>query len=152
MSMYDLALGDGHQAARGQILLSFLAYKEGQPLRVGRFRDAWIEQDPADGLRIAVYTRNGGGNRDRSCADEVPHCGQCSGCVMEDLPQHPLYLRDADDSFDSTYATVYFRFPDTIPEDLRGALVEVAVEPVDMAQKWREAIEEVSRVVGEQTR
>jgi len=148
--MYDLALGDGHQAARGQILLSFLAYKEGHPLRVGRFRDAWIEQDPTDGLRIAVYTRNGGGNREHSCAD-APEL-TCTGCVMDALPQHPLYLRDADDSFDSTYATVYFRFPDTIPADLRGALVEVAIEPVDMSEKWREAIEEVSRVVGEQTR
>ena len=39
-------------------------------------------------------------------------CG-CPGCIITyRLPQHPNYLRDEDDDFDSTYAYVYFSFPE----------------------------------------
>lgn len=72
---------------------------------VGRFRDAFV----SDG-KIAVYTRNGGGNRE--CWNDGQADCSCPGCIIEvHLPRHPYYLRDEDDDFDHTYATIYFRFP-----------------------------------------
>jgi hypothetical protein len=83
---------------------------------VGRFRDAYI----ADG-KIAIYTRNGGGNREcwETHGDgDDPGCS-CPGCIIEEvLPQHPHYLYDEDDDFDSTYATIYFSFPTEYAEAL----------------------------------
>ena len=38
MSMYAIAVGDGNQNARGQVLINWLGSPD-----VGRFRDAWIE-------------------------------------------------------------------------------------------------------------
>jgi hypothetical protein len=52
---------------------------------VGRFRDCYV----ANG-EIAVYTRNGGGNR-----EEYQE-------IIDKLAEHPCYLRDADDEFDCT--------------------------------------------------
>src|SRR5262245_47810449 len=69
---------------------------------VGRFRDAWVTEN---GQEIAIYTRNGGGNREQ---------------YMPDFSAHPLYLRDADDAFDSTYATILFRVPEAFAEAARS--------------------------------
>lgn len=63
----------------------------------GRFRDAWLN---SDGMEIHIYTRNGGGNREEYWY------------VFKILRSHPQYLRDIDDEFDSTYATIVFRVPD----------------------------------------
>lgn len=68
---------------------------------VGRYRDCSV----ANG-EIAVYTRNGGGNRE-GYQD-----------VFDTLAAHPCYLRDEDDDYDSTYATIYFRFPEEYAADL----------------------------------
>ena len=142
---------------------------------VGRFRDVSVSEGT-----IAVYTRNGGGNRDCWCyenpkygysdcvgheyqetEDETiwmtkeeieahpeatplnvfmgdkrmvrtgkqvvnthKHCEHpgsadcaCPGCTIEyRLPKHPNYIRDEDDEFDSTYATIYFSFPERYKE------------------------------------
>lgn len=137
MSLYEIAVADGHQRGRGAVLLTIL----GHPV-VARFRDAWVEKSD-DGPVIAVYTRQGGGNRECFCGSEpdrahVPE--QCYAACNEALAAHPLYLRDADDSFDATYATFYFRAPD----EFRDALAEAAVEPVDMSERWQAAIDRVA--------
>lgn len=67
----------------------------------GRFRDCFVH----DG-EIAIYTRNGGGNR-----DDYEH-------IFDALSAHPNYLRNADDDFDCTYATIYFSFPDDLKDEL----------------------------------
>ena len=164
--MYGLMFGENPAS---EFLLALLDLTKDD---VGRFRDAYVEKD---GEEIAVYTRNGGGNREcwhvdspewgiSSCkheareeeTDEIvtltpeeieakgykpinvfvggkrqaktgkrimktcytclepasAECG-CTGCVIGyRLPAHPLYLRDEDDEFDSTYATIYFRTPE----------------------------------------
>ncbi len=146
---------------------------------VGRFRDVYL-----DGDEIAVYTRNGSGNRECSCAISPKYapkaCGgpsyeeevdetvtitaaeaaekgykllsiymgdnkqmaltgrrvmetrwrckepssescACTGCIITyRLPEHPLYLRDEDDDFDATYATIYFRAPAGTTELLKA--------------------------------
>ena len=124
MSMYGLVFGKNPAA---DAILATLGLKRDE---VGRFRDAFV----ANG-EIAVYTRNGGGNREHwdEEQEEGDACS-CTGCVITyRLPKHPLYLRDADDDFDQTYATIYFRFPDEYAEDLRNL---DSGEPFDPSARW----------------
>jgi hypothetical protein len=124
MSMYEVAVADGRQHVRGAVLLAVL----GNPV-IARFRDAWAEKGEG-GPVIHIYTRQGGPNREAFAA-----------CNKE-LQAHPLYLRDADDEFDPTYAGFWFSAPDG---EIAEALAEVAVDPVDTSACWREAIERVQR-------
>lgn len=80
MSLYDFALGDGHQQHRGALLLALLGFPP-----VVRFRDAWVETSD-DGPVIVIYTRQGGPNREED---------YCAGSNQA-LAAHPLYLRDRD--------------------------------------------------------
>lgn len=131
--MYDLVAGDGHQRSRGDILLEVLGNPD-----PGRFRDAWVEVDPEGGNPIiAIYTRNGGGNRECWCDDgDHEQYGPCTALKGEALTAHPLYIRDVDDDFDATYATYYFRAPEEYAEMLR----DVAQEHVDTSQRWLDLI------------
>ena len=93
-----------------------------------RFRDCYIE-----GETVAVYTRLGGGNRECWCDDGTDHA--CYRADIQKIQSHPLYLRDADDDFDCTYATFYFR----IPEEMKAAVVGlVAKDEVAPADKWKQ--------------
>lgn len=117
--MYNAILGDGNEIQRGRILLAVL----GAP-KPGRFRDAWVERGKDNQPVIAIYTRNGGPNRE----------GQAE--AIESMRANPHYLSDKDDTFDSTYATFYFSAPD----DCRDVLAEEMSDPVDTDQRWRDAI------------
>lgn len=135
MSMYDLVAGDGRQRDRGALLLACL----GDP-DPGRFRDAWIEKGDDGEPVIAIYTRNGGGNRECYCADgDHAESGPCTALVGQRLAEHPLHIRNADDDFDSTYATYYFRAPAEYREQLAG----IAQEPVDMDARWKTLIDAI---------
>lgn len=126
----------GVQEAAG-LLLSVLGFTTAE--QVGRFRDAWVERTAEGVLRIAVYTRNGGGNRDHYDDDYLagPAC-TCTGCVITyRLPAWPGYLSDGDDEFDSTYATVYFEAPAALVELLKDEEVR---GPVDTSARWLAAI------------
>jgi hypothetical protein len=146
MGLYDIVLGDGLQGERGALLLPLLD----QPT-VARFRDAWVEKGDDGRPVIAVYTRQGGGNRTCHCdakagtpefkAEHVP--SNCYSACNEELARHPLYIRDADDAFNATYATFWFRLPGTLPDDVRRVLTEAAIDPVDMSERWRQAIKRV---------
>ncbi len=140
MSLYDLAVADGRQHERGAALLAAL----GHPV-VMRFRDAWAEKG-GDGPVIHLYTRTGGPNRECRCQDEpqLTHIpDNCWAACNEALQAHALYLRDADDNYDSTYASFWFSAP-PVPL-VREALAEIAVDPVDTGARWREAIARVER-------
>lgn len=124
MSMYGMVFG---QTEYGPALVRLLTLK--QDFEVGRYRDAWVEQD-GDDLLIRVHTRNGGGNRedydDGSMAD------------------HPWYVRDADDDYDCTYADWWFRPPlEELDPEIRDALVALAQPPVDMGARWNAVIEAI---------
>lgn len=189
MSLYNMVCGQN--GAAGAILATLgLTTSD-----VGRFRDCFISEG-----EIAVYTRNGGGNREcwhcggdrygnKTCKHHVEHeevdetvevteaeakekgyellnvyignkrlamtgkrvvepryiCEEpgsehctCPGCVIEHrLPQHPCYLRDEDDSFDCTYATIYFRFPEEFAEELKKFDSGEKFEP---SKRWADAI------------
>ena len=121
MSMYGMVFG---QTAYGPALVGLLMRK--QEFDVGRYRDAWVEQD-GDALLIRVHTRNGGGNRE----------DYDDGSMAE----HPWYVRDEDDSYDNTYADWWFRpaLDELDPEDVE-ALVALAQPAVDMTARWEAAI------------
>jgi len=117
---YNAVLGDGNEMLRAAKILPVFE----QPAFVGRFRDIWVENHDGEPV-IAIYTRNGGPNRE----DQAE--------AIESMQSNPHYLRDADDEFDRTYATFYFR----APEWARDMLAELMQEPVDMSKKWRDAID-----------
>jgi hypothetical protein len=177
MGLYNMIFGT-NPASR-----LILATLDLQTKDVGRFRDCFISQG-----EIAVYTRNGGGNREcwhaQTPKNGSPECkhhtieeerdiyeettvGQvqimtgkivgrktetlyvceapntelcaCPGCIIQHrLPKHPLYLRDEDDDFDSTYATIYFRFPEEFAEDLKKLDSGVKFEP---SKRWLDKFE-----------
>ena len=194
--MYGVLFGKNPMS---KVLLSMLDLDES---KVGRFRDCFI----SDGM-IAVYTRNGGGNREcwhednpelgnRDCDGEVweeevdetvevskeeatekgytllncwiggkrlaktgrkimverftcsgPNSSACScpGCIITyRLPDHPLYVLDADDDFDCTYATIYFRFPDEFSEDLKKLDLG---ERFDPSERWEKRIKDLSETL-----
>jgi len=88
-----------------------------------RLRDAWLEKAPwaASGIVVHVYTRVGGGNRARYAT------------VIELLRRTSTYLRDADDTFDSTYASFWFG----LPEQQANAWRDLAEDPIDTGERWR---------------
>ena len=72
-----------------------------------RYRDVYVS---ADGSRIILFTRNGGGNREHDDRGSPPgeDC-TCRGCwITYTAPKLPYYTLDRDDEHDSTYAYVEF--------------------------------------------
>lgn len=129
---------------------------------VGRFRDAWLERHEDGEPRIAIYTRNGGGNRADcwcigwagegqdegelgcACAGTGGPACRCPACVANyRMPEMPNHLFGRDDDFDSTYRTEYLRPRAGLPDDLVAALREAATDPVDTDERWAKAIEAI---------
>lgn len=114
MSLYNMVHGTN---ALARVVIALL---ETNTSNLGRFRDAWVEKVEGGGLRLTVYTRSGGPNRehDEAGGEEGEAC-RCNGCtVTYALPKHPLYIEDEDDVNDNTYAAFYFRVPEDVVEKL----------------------------------
>lgn len=176
--MYGMLFG---QNPLSRVILEMLNLT---PTQTGRFRDVFVEDS-----RIAVYTRNGRGNRgcihedssdedpfgEEDCKNhsfereedeytksgwikptgrkvvvrryvcEVPNSAECAcyGCIITyRLPKHPLYIEDMDDDFDSTYATVYFKFP----KEHASTLSKLASGEWKPSQEWATKFAEVSKM------
>ena len=114
MSLYNMIFGMNQHA---DFILATLGLTRGD---VGRFRDAYVSEG-----NIAVYTRNGGGNR-------YDYQG-----TLDALAAHPQYIRDEDDDFDCTYCTIYFSFPDQWKDEL-SALESGTFNP---SERWYEKID-----------
>lgn len=117
MSLYNMMHGKNTNA---DFLLSTLGLTQGA---CGRFRDCYIGEDEQTGeQRIVVYTRNGGGNRE-----------EYQGTI-DNLAMHPNYVRDYDDDFDSTYASIEF----SVPEKFKVAVADLYNEQDKRtpAEKW----------------
>lgn len=110
MSMYNQVVGV-HPFAKLIIVMMGVGLDE-YPL--GRVRDAYLKKYD-DELRVLVFTRNGGGNREDYQE------------VFEALKKHPNYIRDYDDNFDTTYATIEFSVPEQFKEQFEE-MYEVAPE------------------------
>lgn len=92
MSLYNLLHGVNYLTP---VLLSVLDIDQpDEKWDSGRFRDIYLNED---GTKIILFTRNGGGNREGYFPDEIRN--------------HPNYLTDYDDDFDSTYAYIEFSVP-----------------------------------------
>lgn len=131
------------------------------PQRSGRLRDGWLEIGDDGQPRVAIYTRNGGGNREEcGCLDTWtgkprgvtepewfgdegcpclgfggPACTCTACCANDRMPENPLHLYGEDDEFDGTYRTEYFRFRE-LPADLSARLREAAGPQVDTSERW----------------
>lgn len=121
MSLYNMLFGR-NPAAR--LLLAMLDLTEAD---VGRFRDCYLGRDEeTKKLRICIYTRNGGGNRDGYEA------------VTAKLQALPTYVKDYDDDYDCTYATYEFNVPaafEATAEELVDLGAESTVSPADRFKK-----------------
>lgn len=106
----------------GPVMMAALGYET--PMDVGRYRDCIITKSN----EIVIYTRNGGANRE-SYTDDI-----------ERMRSHACYLRDVDDSFDSTYASFYFRFPDGFKEDFEKMAELIGVD-WNPDERWKKAID-----------
>lgn len=129
MSLYNMLFG---QRQHSGVVMAVLGNPD-----VGRFRDAWVERDGNGTVRLAVHTRNGGGNREHWQSYNTIEGDSCScpGCVIQyQLPKHPLYISDADDDFDCTYATIYFRVPDEFIADFEAIADD---KPFDPGERWQ---------------
>ena len=137
MSLYNLIHGVNPLAS---LLLGILRI---DPIKdVARFRDCYLYRSEAGALEIHVFTRMGGGNRGHSGWNDDGRLGDpgcpCNGCLMEyRLTKHPDYLRDFDDSYDSTYATYAFR----VVEPVRKLVDALASEPGAMQVPFEERSE-----------
>lgn len=128
MSLYNMMFGKNPAS---EAILATLGLTTAD---VGRFRDCWVEKADNGDVRVAVYTRNGGGNRSwhddlEIENDEGPGC-DCTGCVTRfRLPSHSNYIYDVDDDFDSTYATFYFSLPEKYADDLTAIALDERRDP-----------------------
>jgi hypothetical protein len=97
--------------------------------------------------KVLVICPECGGNRGHwdfvyeEC-DEGPDC-PCPGCKMEYvLPEHPNYVRDYDDDFDSTYAYVVFGVPEKYQEFVK-ALEDGQLPSPGLCVKFQTLIDEL---------
>jgi hypothetical protein len=120
MLMYNMIFGENTAC---DFILATLGLTRAD---TGRFRDCFV----ANG-EIAVYTRNGGGNREQYQK------------IIDDLAQNLYYLRDEDDAFDCTYATIYFKFPEEYADELKKLDIGI---PFDPSAHWLDAIEALKKL------
>lgn len=118
MSLYNMMCGINPAASR------LLKAIDLDPKSVPRFRDIWVDKNFTE---VTVHTRTGGGNREAYTEQNAL------------MSTHPLYLRDSDDSFDSTFADFVFRLPSEQKEMLLEEL-RVGMSHHDDAEKKREAV------------
>lgn len=122
MSLYNMLFGMNHLTP---ILLHMLNLPPGN---IPRFRDCYLR-----GGYIVVHTRTGGGNREFY---DVPNKENTDGPWNSTLRESPYYVRDEDDSFDTTYADFYFKFPDEFAEHLKELEAHRPDQPP--SEKWQE--------------
>lgn len=115
MSLYDTIF---KRHAKSVAILAMLGLIKSD---VGRFRNCFVINN-----KIAVYTRNGGDNRK-----------DFQG-VFDTLSRHTCYIGNEDDTFDSTYATIFFSFPKEFSEELKKI---ASGEEFIPSERWLEAIE-----------
>jgi hypothetical protein len=100
------------------------------PNSIPRFRDVWVNDDFTE---VTVHKRTGGGNREGYEEENAA------------LQAHPLYLRDADDDFDSTFADFTFRLPEEEKAKLLAEIEEAVKDEPEKKQQVMATITEEPR-------
>ena len=120
----------------------------------GRFRDIHLS---GNGSRIILFTRNGGGNRDcwelEGCRDATESAAHNHGCLVYvnwKLNQHPSYVKDYDDDYDSTYAHFEFRVPEELDDALDKLLEIQGGPPQSLFEKFTAVMEEMKSMSREE--
>lgn len=122
MSLYNTLFGTNPMAP---LLLKILGIDQPDgKYRSGRFRDVHLN---AKGTTIILFTRNGGGNRE--------------SYFPKNIREHPNYLTDYDDSFDSTYAYIEFSVPTRFQEALKK--LATGKEPEKISVKFQRVIQDL---------
>ena len=122
MSLYSKLIGENKEA---NTLLKVLNVDREF---FGRYRDIYVNKD---GRRIVVYTRLGGQNR--------PYYED----TFKQIRKHKLYLSDADDTYDNTYAYIYFKVPFIQYKNVTKFLAD-GTEPEDIKTKFDNAMEDLN--------
>jgi hypothetical protein len=122
MSLYNMLFG------RNPIAPLYLAFLGLSQSDVGRFRDCFVQQTDEGELRIVIYTRNGGGNR-----EEYED-------VTEALRAHPQFVTDFDDEFDCTYASYVFKVPPEFDEAVKTLVTTLPDQAVDPGARFQKLI------------
>lgn len=125
MSLYNALFGVNPLAT---LLLGMLNLDRGE---VGRFRDCFLTKGDDGQPRIVIYTRNGGGNRE-----------EYQG-VLDTLSKHPCWVRDYDDDFDSTYASIEFRVPEELRSLAEGLLGLQGTPPESVSARFKELVDQI---------
>lgn len=143
MSLYNMLFGVRSIAP---LLLECLELTYGD---IPRFRDCYLAAGS-----IVVYTRTGGGNRDyyeseESCREHYPSYFEGNkedhpqGPWNDDLRNHPCYTQDEDDSFDSTYALFYFKYPEKWRNDLEALSKQTS--EYNPSEQWLKLLESFNK-------
>lgn len=98
MGFYNMLFGENPIA---DILLKMLDLERAD---LGRYRDCYLNKE---GTEIIIYTRNGGLNRNNHKK------------FYKRIVKHSNYLRDKDDSFDNTYAEIFFSVPKKYADNIK---------------------------------
>lgn len=154
MSLYNALFGRNEAAPFLMDILGLIDPRGKNNINypIPRFRDIYVEVGDK-GPIIVLYTRQGGGNRECWCGENykpeeltderVPgekHHPGCYNLANSLLAKHPLYIRDYDDDFDSTYA--YFEF--SIPPKFKAAVATLATAKPPR-EKWDELIKKLNK-------
>lgn len=135
MSLYNMLFG---QNGASEALLSMLGLSVND---VGRFRDCYLvrgterpygDEEDKD-LRIVVYTRNGGGNREEY--EEVTSA----------LQAHAEYLCDYDNDHDCTYASYEFRVPPQFKEQAEAMAAAGAEHGATPGERFEQALDAIRK-------
>jgi hypothetical protein len=117
MSLYNVVFGENEFASP---LLVVLGLKREE---LPRYRDCWW-----NGKEVVLVTRSGGGNR------------EAYQSINDALTFHAHYLRDEDNSFDSTYAIFYFRMPD----EHAHIIPKLVAQVLTPAERWKQFFAKLS--------
>lgn len=133
MSLYNML--HGVNPASGMLLEWLDIDQEDGNYSSGRFRDIYLDEK---GVKIILYTRNGGGNR-----EEYQE-------LIDHLATHPEYLSDYDDDFDCTYAYIEF----SVPKEVKrlAKMLATGEKPKTISQKFEETMKEMDTMTPEQMR
>jgi hypothetical protein len=116
---------------RAAVLLPIIGINP-QAASLFRFRDVWLENHDGQVL-FRIYTRMGGGNR-----------GDYAEAIAK-LRGNPLFMKDEDCKFDSTYASFWFRLPPNAPDEVIDMLREGVPPPVDTVKMWEAIIARIGK-------
>lgn len=131
MSLYNMIAGVNPLA---QYCVAIL--QEAGKLDPPRFRDSYLDVEDGGEVKIVVLTRSGGGNRDDYHGSN------------EAMANHPCYISDEDDDFDSTYAYFYFSVPEPRQHEVREIIKKItehggSVNSPSLQEKFLSAIEAI---------